>query len=102
MIKHIVMWDILGAGPDEKARNAQRLKAAFEGMQPIPGLLKLEIGLDLSGVDYACDVVLYSEFASRQALDDYARQPLPPREQDSVRRDRKKARDEQFRLRCGR
>ena len=35
-------------------------------------------------------------------LDDYARQPLPPREQDSVRRDRKKARDEQFRLRCGR
>lgn len=36
------------------------------------------------------------------ALDDYARQPLPPREQDSVRRDRKKARDEQFRLRCGR
>lgn len=35
-------------------------------------------------------------------LDEYARQPLPPREQDSVRRDRKKARDEQFRLRCGR
>ncbi|MFC3682281.1 hypothetical protein [Hydrogenophaga luteola] len=35
-------------------------------------------------------------------LDDYARQPLPPREQDSVRRDRKKVRDEQFRLRCGR
>lgn len=35
-------------------------------------------------------------------LDDYARQPLPPREQDSVRRDRKKLRDEQFRLRCGR
>lgn len=35
-------------------------------------------------------------------LDDYARQPLPPREQDSVRRDRKRVRDEQFRLRCGR
>ncbi|MDQ7746221.1 hypothetical protein [Hydrogenophaga pseudoflava] len=35
-------------------------------------------------------------------LDDYARQPLPPREQDSVRRDRKKLRDEQFRLHCGR
>lgn len=35
-------------------------------------------------------------------LDDYARQPLPSHEQDSVRRDRKKARDEQFRLRCGR
>jgi hypothetical protein len=36
------------------------------------------------------------------ALDDYARQPLLAHAQDSVRRDRKKARDEQFRLRCGR
>jgi hypothetical protein len=35
-------------------------------------------------------------------LDDYARQPLSPREQDSVRRDRKKLRDQQFGLRCGR
>ena len=35
------------------------------------------------------------------ALDDYARQPLLAHEQDSVRRDRKKARDQQFRLRCG-
>lgn len=35
-------------------------------------------------------------------LDDYARQPLSAREQDSVRRDRKKLRDHQFALRCGR
>jgi hypothetical protein len=36
------------------------------------------------------------------ALDDYARQPLQAYEQDAIRRDRKKARDEQFGLRCGR
>lgn len=36
------------------------------------------------------------------ALDAYSRQPLSGGEQDRVRRDRKKARDEQFRLRCGR
>jgi hypothetical protein len=36
------------------------------------------------------------------ALDDYARQPLQAHEQDAIRRDRKKARDEQFSLRCGR
>lgn len=36
------------------------------------------------------------------ALDDYARQPLQAYEQDGIRRDRKKARDEQFGLRCGR
>lgn len=32
----------------------------------IPGLLKLEIGLDVSQVDYACDVVLYAELMSRR------------------------------------
>lgn len=35
-----------------------------------------------------------------KALDAYARQPLPPGEQDSLRRDRRALRDEQFRLRC--
>ncbi len=35
-----------------------------------------------------------------KALDAYARQPLPPGEQDSVRRDRRALRDEQFRLHC--
>lgn len=35
-----------------------------------------------------------------KALDAYARQPLPPGEQDSLRRDRRALRDEQFRLHC--
>ncbi len=76
MIKHIVMWNVGGATADEKARNAARLKQAFEGMRDkIPGLLRLEIGVDQSRVDYACDVVLYSEFESQQALDGYAVHP---------------------------
>jgi len=76
MIKHIVMWNLLGDNAEEKQRNAQRLKSAFEGLGArIPGLLRLEIGLDVSRVDYACDVVLYSEFESRQALDAYADHP---------------------------
>ena len=41
----------------------------------IPGLLHLEIGVDSSRVDYACDVVLFSEFESQQALDAYATHP---------------------------
>jgi hypothetical protein len=61
MIKHIVMWNLKGDTPDEKATSVSRLKAAFEGLVGrIPGLLHLEIGVDTSGVDYACDVVLYS------------------------------------------
>jgi heme-degrading monooxygenase HmoA len=76
MIKHIVMWNILGSTEDEKTGNVNRLKAAFEGLRArIPGLLRMEIGVDESRVDYACDVVLYSEFESRQALAAYNDHP---------------------------
>jgi hypothetical protein len=76
MVKHIVMWNVIGASPEERTRNALRLKEAFEGIRGrIPGLLTLEIGVDISRVDYACDVVLYSEFESAQALTDYATHP---------------------------
>lgn len=76
VLKHIVMWNILGDSAEEKARNIERLKAEFEGMRGrIPGMLTLEIGVDTSRVDYACDVVLYSEFESQQALADYANHP---------------------------
>lgn len=76
MIKHIVMWNLKGDTPVEKAHAIARVKAAFEGLAGmIPGLLHLEIGVDVSAVDYACHVVLYSEFASREALDGYAVHP---------------------------
>lgn len=76
MIKHIVMWNVRGDTPEAKARSIEQLKLAFEGIRhKIPGLRHLEIGVDASGVDYACDVVLYSEFESQAALDAYAVHP---------------------------
>ena len=76
LIKHIVRWNILGADAEEKSRNTQRVQAAFHGLRGrIPGLRMLEVGVDISRVDYACDVVLYTEFESARALDDYANHP---------------------------
>lgn len=76
MIKHIVMWKVRGATADEKRRNLEQLRAAFESLRGrVPGLLRLEIGFDESLVDYACDVVLYSEFATWDALAAYAEHP---------------------------
>ncbi|PZO19334.1 MAG: stress responsive protein [Burkholderiales bacterium] len=76
MVKHIVMWNILGRSDEGKSAAIERVKAAFEALRgQIPGLLHLEIGVDRSGVDYACDVVLYSEFESQAALDAYAVHP---------------------------
>ena len=76
MIRHVVMWNVRGATRDEKLANIEKLKASFLGLRGrIPGLLHLEIGVDASRVDYACDVVLVSDFASQAALDAYATHP---------------------------
>jgi len=76
MIKHIVMWKVKGSTPEEKCESVRRIQAAFDGLVGvIPGLLALEVGADVSRIEYTCDVVLYSEFESRQALDSYATHP---------------------------
>ena len=76
MIKHIVMWNLLGDSPEAKAQAVAQLKRSFHSLRGrVPGLVHLEIGEDSSGVDYACDVVLYSEFESQAALDAYASHP---------------------------
>ena len=76
MIRHIVMWNVRGDTRDAKAANIERLRAAFLGLRGrVPGLLHLEVAADTSGVDYACDVVLVSDFASQADLDGYATHP---------------------------
>jgi len=76
MIKHIVMWNLRGDTQLEKAQAVAVLKRSFESLRGrIPGLRYLEIGVDSSRIDYACDVVLYSEFESQAALDAYAQHP---------------------------
>jgi quinol monooxygenase YgiN len=76
LIKHIVMWNLRGDTEADKAQAVSVLKRSFESLRGrIPGLLHLEIGVDSSRIDYACDVVLYSEFESQAALDAYAVHP---------------------------
>jgi hypothetical protein len=85
MIRHIVMWNIKGNSPEEKTANIRRLQDSFGSLRGnIPGLLSLEVAVDISEVDYACDVVLYSEFESQDALDSYASHPEHLRVRDEV------------------
>jgi heme-degrading monooxygenase HmoA len=80
MIKHIVMWSVRGDTPNERRDAARRVKEKFEGLLgKIPGLQALEVGLDVSGISYACDVVLYSEFEDEDALKLYADHPAHQR-----------------------
>lgn len=76
MIKHIVMWRVRGETTAERSAAARTVQRAFESLRGrIPGLRTLEVGIDVSGIDYACDVVLYSEFDSEDALAAYTVHP---------------------------
>jgi len=76
MIKHIVMWKVRGDTAEQKREAALSMKSRFESLVGlIPGLRRIEVGVDVSGVDYACDVVLYTEFDDQQSLDEYASHP---------------------------
>ncbi|MPW22956.1 Dabb family protein [Paraburkholderia sp. CNPSo 3157] len=76
MIRHIVMWRVRGDTPAERLAASNLVKTSFEGLRGrIPGMRHLEVGLDHSQVDYACDAVLVTEFDSQEALEAYASHP---------------------------
>ena len=73
MIKHIVMWKFKD-GVDEADRlEMKRQLEALKGV--VPGLVDIEIGLDLSKKEASMDMVLYSEFQTLEDLAAYAVHP---------------------------
>ena len=70
MVKHIVCWDIT----DQKniKSHAQQVKTVLENLNgKISGLISIEVGFDYSNSESASDIVLYSEFESKEALASY-------------------------------
>lgn len=84
-IRHIVMWDVRGDTSAEKRVSADKVRRAFEGLRGrIPGMTRLEIGLDISRISYACDMVLLTEFTDAAALQAYATHPLHLQARDDL------------------
>ena len=77
MIRHIVAWRLKDAAlGNGKAENARLMKDKLEALRGrIPGLLRLDVGLDFSATENSADVVLVSEFDSREALAAYQVHP---------------------------
>jgi hypothetical protein len=76
MIRHIVMLRVKATDGQSKQENARGIKAAIDGLKGIvPGLLRIEGGVDFSGTEWSSDVVLYSEFESRASLEAYQKHP---------------------------
>ncbi|MEI6508602.1 MAG: Dabb family protein [Bacteroidota bacterium] len=78
MIKHIVFWKLKDeANGFSKIENAKAIKQKLESLQnQIEGLIKIEVGIDFLHSPESADVVLYSEFESKEALDFYQQHPL--------------------------
>ncbi|MBN8557012.1 MAG: Dabb family protein [Proteobacteria bacterium] len=77
MIKHIVMWKFKDqAEGAHKAANLARAQVLLEGCADlVPGTLRLEVASAQPGLEATYDLVLYSEFADRAALDAYQNHP---------------------------
>ena len=77
MIKHIVMWKLKeNAEGADKASNANRLKTLLESCTNlVPGLVKLEVAIAKPELEATYDVILYTEFSDKSALDAYQEHP---------------------------
>lgn len=77
MIKHIVIWRLTNkTEPLDQCEDALAIKAALENLVgKIPGLLHIEVGFDYSNKETAGDIVLVSDFESREALAAYQNHP---------------------------
>lgn len=77
MIKHIVMWKLKDAAEgSDRATNAVKMKNKLDACAGIvAGMLKFEVALAQPGLEATYDVVLYSEFESKEALDAYGDHP---------------------------
>jgi quinol monooxygenase YgiN len=76
MVRHIVFWRLKGDTQAEREQHAREIKTALEALNgKIPGLLRLEVGIDFSRSEESADVALYSEFDDRAALEAYQHHP---------------------------
>ncbi|MGD1048562.1 MAG: Dabb family protein [Candidatus Krumholzibacteriaceae bacterium] len=94
MVKHIVLWRLKATAAGRSgAENAKIIKQKLESLRGvIPGLLKSEVGIDFGKTGESCDIALYSEFESREALRLYQEHPAHQAAVQFIR----EARDERY------
>ena len=77
MVKHIVFWTLKGSAEGRsKEENALEVKRRLEALNgKIPGLISLEVGVDISRTEASADAALFSVFEDREALSVYRNHP---------------------------
>ncbi len=76
MVKHIVMWRLKEERQAEKQEIAlQAQKVLVELQDKISVLNRIEVGINYNPSESAYDIVLYSEFDSKEDLEIYQKHP---------------------------
>ncbi len=77
MIKHIVMWKLKDEYEGKiKSEIAKEIKFRLENLNDIVNEIdKIEVGINFMESDQAFDIVLYSVFNDKEALDIYQFHP---------------------------
>jgi hypothetical protein len=76
MIRHIVMWRVEGAGPEDRTQTAAEIREMLEALPgSVPGIRSLEVGVNALPGDQASDLVLVTEFDDWESLKRYAVHP---------------------------
>ena len=79
MFVHIVIWRLRDDAENGKSKeeNARQMKRLFVNLRgKLPGLLRLDLGIDISRGGDSADVALYTEFADKAAYEHYYAHPL--------------------------
>lgn len=94
MIRHIVMWTLKdSAGGRSREENGRRMKERLEDLPArIDTIRALEVGMNFNDSEDAADIVLYSEFDSREALETYQAHPAHIEVREFIRSVRKEHR----------
>jgi Stress responsive A/B Barrel Domain len=78
VIRHVVVWRLKDFNAlTRRSPQWEALQQCVTAMRTgVPGLLKIDLGLDQSRTADSGDVILFSEFESWAALDGYQVHPL--------------------------
>lgn len=92
MLKHIIMWDLLDKfTKEEKAKIKMKIKRDLEALAHLKGIISIKVFTEPE-LTSNCDIMLLSEFESREAFDHYQTHPEHETVKSylaSVRKDRK-------------
>lgn len=88
MIRHVVMWKFKSEAEGKtREENMTLVRNSLYALVPvIPEIKKMEIGFDTSHTDMSADLMLITEFESKEALGTYAVHPEHLKVSSYVRR----------------